>query len=40
MSKEKQIEEAIENLKYLISCDCTGNQMDFVEGRKRGQNEI
>lgn len=25
------IEESIENLKYLISGDCTGNQMDFVE---------
>ena len=25
------IEEAIESLKYLISGDCTDNQMDFVE---------
>ena len=25
------IEEAIESLKYLISGDCTENQMDFVE---------
>ena len=25
------IREAIENLKYLISGDCTDNQMDFVE---------
>ena len=24
-------QEAIENLKYLISGDCTDNQMDFVE---------
>lgn len=24
-------QEAIENLKYLISGDCTGNQMDFIE---------
>ena len=26
-----KIQEAIENLKYLISDDCTDNQMDFVE---------
>ena len=26
-----KIQEAIENLKYLISDDCTENQMDFVE---------
>lgn len=26
-----KIQEAIENLKYLISGDCTDNQMDFVE---------
>ena len=26
-----KIIEAIENLKYLISGDCTGNQMDFIE---------
>ena len=26
-----KIGEAIENLKYLISGDCTDNQMDFVE---------
>ena len=25
------IQETIENLKYLISDDCTDNQMDFVE---------
>ena len=24
-------EKAIENLKYLISGECTGNQMDFIE---------
>lgn len=24
-------QEAVENLKYLISGDCTDNQMDFVE---------
>lgn len=23
--------EAVENLKYLISGECTGNQMDFIE---------
>ena len=26
-----KIQEAIENLKYLVSGDCTGNQMDFIE---------
>ena len=26
-----KIQEAIENLKYLISGDCTDTQMDFVE---------
>lgn len=26
-----KIQEAIENLKYLISGDCTDNQMNFVE---------
>lgn len=26
-----KIQEAIENLKHLISDDCTDNQMDFVE---------
>lgn len=26
-----KIQEAIENLKYLISGDCTDNQMGFVE---------
>ena len=26
-----KIQEAVENLKYLISGDCTDNQMDFVE---------
>lgn len=26
-----KIQEAIENLKYLISGDCTEDQMDFVE---------
>lgn len=26
-----KIQEAIENLKYFISGDCTDNQMDFIE---------
>ena len=26
-----KIQETIENLKYLISGDCTDNQMDFIE---------
>ena len=26
-----KLKEVIENLKYLISDDCTDNQMDFVE---------
>lgn len=26
-----KIQEVIENLKYLISDDCTDNQMDFVD---------
>ena len=26
-----KIQETIENLKYLISGDCTNNQMDFIE---------
>lgn len=31
-----KIQEAIENLKYLISGDCTDNQMDFVEEIEMG----
>lgn len=31
-----KIKEAIENLKYLISGDCTDNQMDFVEEIEMG----
>lgn len=31
-----KIQEAIENLKYLISSDCTDNQMDFVEEIEMG----
>lgn len=31
-----KIQEAVENLKYLISGDCTDNQMDFVEEIEMG----
>ena len=35
-----KIQEAIENLKYLISGDCTDNQMDFIEEIKMAINAL